>query len=293
MKKQRLRGWRIFSLVVVEVIALTLVGAEQGKSPPADWPQIFRFGYVPQAGNDDGKEVYDRMGQLLAREMKIELKMQPMEDYSSVIKGFRDRTLEGAYLGPYSYIEAEELLGVEAVAMELGEDGARGCYSIIITRADSGIRKLEDARGKVLAFSDPKSTTGFLVPALHFIQDLEVTPAKFASRLVFAGSHGEVMEGVFERTYHLGATNDRDFKRTIEADKMKEKDFRILWKSRVIPAGPCCVRRDLPESLKSAFRDALVNLEDESILKGLNIGGYSPVSDLEYNIIRELKKLRK
>jgi phosphonate transport system substrate-binding protein len=38
--------------------------------------------------------------------------------------------------------------------------------SHIITKKDSGIKSIEDAKGKVWAFTDPNSTSGTLVPTV-------------------------------------------------------------------------------------------------------------------------------
>ena len=175
--------------------------------------------------------------------------------------------------------------------MELYYPGRRGYQSVLITRRGSDIRRLEDARGKVLAFSDPDSTSGFLVPMLHFVRDLGVAPASFASKVVFAGSHGAVAKGVDEGRYAVGATNEVDLARAVEELHLKLTDFQILWTSQMIPGAPYGIRKDLPDSLKAAYRRALLNLKDPMILGKLKIVGLSPVKDSEYDIIRDLKKL--
>jgi len=272
--------------------ALLCLLAAQTSTPPADWPKVLRLGYVPVQGKSEQVDVYLLVGQHLARELNLEVKMVAKPSYLEVISELRNRAVEAANLGPYAYVEAAELAGVEAVVMELDPQGRRGYQSIIITRADAEIRSVEDARGKVLAFSDPKSTSGFLVPMLHFLQDLKTPPAVFASRVVFAGSHGAVARGVFDRRFALGATGDLDFFRALEEMNLNEKDFRVLWRSRLIPGTPYCLRKDLPQSFKTAFREAMVNMKDPETLARLKIGGFSPATDSEYNIIRELRNIK-
>jgi len=44
-------------------------------------------------------------------------------------------------------------------------DGSLGYYSVMYTRADSGIERFDDMEGRSLAFADPNSTSGYLVPS--------------------------------------------------------------------------------------------------------------------------------
>jgi phosphonate transport system substrate-binding protein len=72
---------------------------------------------------------------------------------------------------------------------------------------------------------------------------------------------------------------------------LRAEDFRVLWTSQMIPGTPYCVRKDLPPSLKSAFRQAFLNLKDEKILAALKISGFAPAADSEYQLIRDLRRL--
>jgi len=288
----RFKRFRPFALLpVIVLLVSSLLAAGPAQPPPPDWPQVFRLGYVPIGTAKNGHDPFQLMGNYLTRELGIPVKMVALGNYLAVIHGLKNRSLEGALLGPNAYVEAAALTGIELAAMELYYPGHRGYQSVLITRKGSNLRRLEDARGKVLAFSDPDSTSGFLVPMLHFVRDLGVAPAGFASKVVFAGSHGAVAKGVFEGRYALGATNDVDLARAIAELNLQMTDFQVLWTSQMIPGAPYCIRKDLPDSLKAAYRRALFNLKDPMILDKLKIVGLSPVADSEYDIIRELKKL--
>ena len=44
------------------------------------------------------------------------------------------------------------------------KDGSVSYISVMVVRADSGITSLEQMRGKSLAWADPNSTSGYLIP---------------------------------------------------------------------------------------------------------------------------------
>jgi len=288
-------GWSLPILILISGLLLIrhLSAAEKNPTLPADWPRTFRLGYVAVSGGANRSDPSQVVGQYLARELKLEVKVVSYPDYLSLIGGFKARNLEGAYLGPYPYVEAAELAEVEAAVMELDPQGRRGYRSILITRTGSGIHRLEDGRGRVLAFTYPDSTSGCLIPMLHFLRDLGQPPGTFASKVVFAGTHQAVVQGVFNHSYALGATNDLDFARAVEELHLQVQEFQVLWTSPMIPGSVYAIRKDLPESFKKTLRQSLLNLKDPSLLASMKIGGFGPADNSEYTIIRQLRELRR
>jgi phosphonate transport system substrate-binding protein len=76
------------------------------------------------------------------------------------------RHLDMAWLGASAYAKVylTDPDAVEPVLVKTNLDGSFGYYSIGFARADSGITSLEDMKGKVFAFGDPNSTSGYLIP---------------------------------------------------------------------------------------------------------------------------------
>ena len=285
---------RKFAAWSVLLLGAALLAAAPGKSrPAAEWPKEIRIGIIPETGVLKTNDPFLLFGQYLSRQLKVPVQIEARESYLSLITSCRDQSLEVAYIGPYAYVEMAEIGRVEPLVMELDTQGRRGYQSLLIARRDSGFTKVEDGRGKVLAFCDPNSTSGFFIPMLHFVSDLGVTPASFASEVVFAGGHGLVVKGVAEGRYAIGATNDVDLPRALAELGLKPEDFRVLWTSQMIPGSLYCARRDLPASLKQALGEAMINLKDKAVLSPLKIGGLALTQDADYEIIRELKKVQR
>jgi phosphonate transport system substrate-binding protein len=54
-----------------------------------------------------------------------------------------------------------------------------------------------------------------------------------------------------------------------------------------------CGRKDLPESLKAAFTGALMSFNfDQTGIDKIQNGGYAPVSDKTYDVVRYMKRLK-
>jgi len=74
-------------------------------------------------------------------------------------------------------------------------------------------------------------------------------------------------------------------RRVIDPTKVK-----ILGYSKEYPQYPWTMRSDLNPDLKGKIRNAFLTLKDPAVLKNLKAEGFAPVTDQDYNVIRDLAK---
>ncbi|OPY04651.1 MAG: Phosphate-import protein PhnD precursor [Syntrophaceae bacterium PtaB.Bin038] len=214
-------------------------------------------------------------------------------DYAGVITGMQFKHIDLAYFGPKSYVEASKRAGAEAFVIEVSKDGSKGYHGLIITKKGSGFKTMADLKGKVWAFVDPNSTSGTLVPMVYFLNELKIDPEKYFSKVIYSGSHEASMISIKTGKIDAASTNDLDMARGEGKQWAAEKDFEILWKSKLIPGSPMAYRKDLPASLKKALTDAFLAYNDKAGLEMLKIKGYAPVADKTYDAIRDLMDVQK
>ena len=258
-----------------------------------DWPTQINFGLIPTESSAGITDRYDSLARHIAKKLGIPVKMQVATDYAGVITAMQFKHIDLAYFGPKSYVEASQRAGAEAIAMKVMEDGSKGYHGIIITRKDSGIQSVEGAKGKIWAFTDPNSTSGTLVPTVHFVKTLKLDPEKHFSRVIFSGSHESSILAVKSGKVDIVSTNDLDLERGNGKQWNSDKDFRVLWTSPLIPGSPMACRKDLPESLKKALKDAYLSYSDAEGLKKLKLKGFAPASDKDYDPIRDQIEVKK
>jgi phosphonate transport system substrate-binding protein len=269
-----------------------VINAQEIKPEP-DWPGKITIGFIPSLGPEKTKKKWQPLIDHLEKTLGLKVEAMVPDNYVRLIALLKARQIEFAYFGPQGYVEAHRLIGAEAIAMELDREGNPGYRAIIISSRASKIQSLDQAQGKVLAFADPESTSGYLVPLIYFLRERKQTPASFASRIVFAGSHAAVVEGVAKGKFAAGATNDMDLIRASTSLGLSPEQFNVLWKSELIPGSPFVARKDIPPGLKEAFLHALLSLnQDKDALEKMQIGGFAPAKDSDFNLIRELESLK-
>jgi phosphonate transport system substrate-binding protein len=258
----------------------------------ADWPAELRLGIIPVEGGADVMQRFRPLIDHLAEQLGRPVHARSASSYNGVIIAMANQQIDIAYFGPKSYVEASRRANAEAVAMELSETGEPGYYSIIIARADAGIETLAEAAGKQFAFTDPNSTSGCLVPRVLLQRDENIRPESFfASPVKFSGSHGNSIIQVKNGHLDVAATNTLDLARAIQSGTVRREDFVILWKSEMIPGSPMTIRRDLPPSLKDAYREALLAFNEQAAgLEQMANQGYTPANDEAYDVVRYLMR---
>jgi len=278
------RGTRIIAIL------LLLAGIWPTPGLQAQSKEI-TVGFHPMLGAEKTAAKYQPLIKHLAKTMGVKINPFFPETYSELLKAMMSAKVDFALMAPLNYVEARNLAAVEAFAIELSPEGLPGYHALLISSAKSGIKKIDDGAGKVLAFCDPESTSGFLAPNIYFLRERKQTIASFTPSTVMAGSHLAVVQGVAEGRYALGATNDLDFAGALKILKLSPTEFNILWKSELIPGSPFVARQGMAPELKSSMLKALVSINrDRATLKQMGIGGYVPGRDSDYNLVREMQK---
>ena len=195
-------------------------------------------------------------------ELGVPVKLFTPADYDGVIQGLLGGTLDYAWLGASSYAKVY-LTDPEAVEVKLTKqniDGSTGYYSIGFTHKDTGITSIEDAKGKVFAFADPNSTSGYLVPGAELAAKYGDLKTYFGEvkmsgghEQTIVGANGDFDAGVswadglgnWEDGYNSGA-----FRKAAEAGLVDMSNLVEIWRSTLIPEGPMVVRKALPQDVK-------------------------------------------
>jgi phosphonate transport system substrate-binding protein len=274
-------------------LALALCLPAAALAAPAGWPAKLTVGLIPTESSSHITDRYDDLAKYLEKKLGIPVELKTSTDYAGVITAMQFKHVDLAYFGPKSYVEAALRAGAECFAMEVLEDGTKGYHGVIISKKGSGINSLKDAKGKVFAFTDPNSTSGTLVPTVYFIKDLKLDPAKYFSKVIYSGGHEASILAVKAGRVDAASTNDLDMDRGNGKSWNKDKDFNILWTSKLIPGSNMAYRKDIPESLKTALKTAFLSYNDKAGLSKLKLKGYVPVSDEVYDPIRDQIEVKK
>ena len=216
-----------------------------------------------------GENAQDRMTNLECFRAKVEAelgvptKLFTPADYDGVIQGLLGGSLDFAWLGASAYAKTY-LTNPEAVDVMLTKqntDGTTGYYAIGFARADSGIASMEDAQGRVFAFADPNSTSGYLVPGAE-LQETYGKLEDYFAEMKMSGGHEQSIVGVANGDFDAAVSwadglgnwedgfNSGAFRKAADSGLVDMTTLVEIWRSKLIPEGPMVMRKTLPQDTK-------------------------------------------
>src|SRR5207302_1079366 len=140
----------------------------------------------------------EEFAKVLTKLTDIPVRVTVASDYAAVIEALRNRTADLAFVHPVGYVLASREAKALIVVRNLWH-GKSSFTSRIYVRKESGLKSLEELRGRTMAFIDPASSSGYTYPMVLLIQRGLVKnrdPKTFFREVVFAGSHDAGMRAL-------------------------------------------------------------------------------------------------
>ncbi len=272
-----------------------LVGAAAATSalafPALAQQQVLTVGLIPSEDSRAMIANSQKMMDMLAAALGMQVKPFVAADYNGVIEALRSKRLDVAYLGPFSYVLGATIANIEAFAVAETKKAGRTFYhSQVVAHKDSGIRTVADLKGKTFAFVDPSSTSGHLFPKAGLMKAGFNTDKDFG-RVIFSGSHDSSAIAVQNKKVDAAAIADRILDAAIAKGLAKREDLVEVWRSDPIPESPTVWRTDLPADLKKRVQAAFLQVKDIPWSDQGLLNGFFPTNDAAYNVIRDTAKL--
>ena len=283
------------------------------------WPDKLVLTLTPSQEASGLIETAEPLGALLEDRLGVEIEAIVPSDYAGVIAALASGQADiGGGLGPQQMVLAEDNAGADLILQVqrygnysyvtqwltndpdtfcddepvADEDGYLFCNGVLdAEQGPVAEDKLSLIEGKTVSFVDATSTSGYLVPSLALL-DAGVDPENDIDYF-FAGGHDSSVQAVYDGDAVVG-TSFNDARSGIEETSPDVGQKVVVWGwSDQIPNDGFAVRGDLPEDLKQAISDAMVDImateEGAAVLDELySIEGLRPVQDGEYEIIRQL-----
>jgi phosphonate transport system substrate-binding protein len=285
MRRLLLLGYSLY------LLTLSLVACgDSGKGG-----KILRVGFVPA---EDAQQVLQNAQpiiELLRRKLGMEIQPFVAADYTGIVEALRVKKLDVAFLAPASYVLAKNEANIKVI-LKSERKGIPYYYAAIITRADSGIKTLEDLRGRTFAFGDSLSTTGNVIPR-KMLKERGIDPARDFKQILYAGAHDATVLAVFNGKVDAGATyaNSPDSEDTAWIRYLKKPEdirkIRAIAFSEPIPADNLVISVDLDDGVAKKIEELFIELsrdpKGKKMLRDLyQIDGFVPASDKDYDSVR-------
>jgi phosphonate transport system substrate-binding protein len=139
--------------------------------------------------------------------------------------------------------------------------------SLVLTRKESGIKTVHDLKGRMIAFDEPFSTSGYLLPKAALIQaglrlkkytgaSAKIPPGEIG--YMFAHDEENIMFWVLRGRVPAGAMSNEQFD-LLARDR--RSDLKILMRTMSLPREAVAHRADMPTRVLIALEEALLGMD--------------------------------
>ena len=258
-------------------------------------PDQLIFAYTPVEDPAVYKEAWSDFLKHLEEVTGKSVVFFPVQSNAAQIEAMRSGRLHIAGFNTGSNPLAVNCAGFRPFTIMASADGSFGYEMEIITYPGSGIEKMEDIKGRKLAFTAPTSNSGFKAPSAILKADYDLLPDRDFEP-VFSGKHDNSVLGVANKDYPAAAIANSVMTRMFERGVVDRDQIVTLYKSQTFPTTGYGVVYNLTPELQEKIKNAFFsfNWEGTSLQEEFQKNGegqFLPITYKEYwDVIRKIDK---
>lgn len=219
---------------------------------------------VPSTVPGDSKAALDELCGRLSKLLGADLRGMHPESYAELQSRLEHDRVQYAWMPPALIVLGREKLRLDPLLSAVREERT-AFRAVLFVDAASPFTKIEDLTGKTIAWVDPASASGYLVPRLHLAAK-GLDPHRLFGDELFARSHAEVVRAVFSGKAQVGATYahrpvaGQPLKRAGFLDVEPDRPARVLEWTNSIPSDVIAGHGLIPSAQHRAFSNAILEL---------------------------------
>jgi phosphonate transport system substrate-binding protein len=244
---------------------------------PKQWvdPATLVFAYTPVEDPEVYRKVWDEFLAHLSKVTGKRVVFFPVQSNAAQLEAMRAGRLHVAGFNTGSNPLAVNCAGFVPFTMMASKKGEYGYEMEIIVQADGPIQKVEDLKGKNVAFTDPNSNSGFKAPSALLKSQFGLEAGRdFKS--AFSGKHDNSIIGVANKDYDAAAIANSVKNRMIVRKAVDGSKLRTIYKSQTFPTTGYGHVYNLKPELAAKVREAFATFKFEGTALLAEFGKSNP-----------------
>ena len=245
----------IRALVILAAAMLLSVRGAEAAEPP------IRFGLTAAVVREN-LDLYERWAAYLGRKVGRPIQFVQRRTYREAMEMLETGEHDFAWICsfPYAKLRDSKIFGLMAVPVFEGQPLYR---SYIVVHKDRSFRAIGDLEGRVFAYSDPDSNTGYIVPR-QMLSDLGRNADGFFRQTFFTYSHSETIEAVAERVADGAAVDSYVWEYLNRHEPKFTAKTKIIQRSETFGFPPLVYRTGADPELRVRMTEALLTMDKDT-----------------------------
>lgn len=247
------------------------------------------LGVFPRTSAKETHNKFTAMVRYLSATLGREVRLETSKDFDSFWRAVAAKRYDMVHFNQLHYLKSKKQFGYDVV-LQNEEFGKTTIAAAIAVTKKSGIREVQQLKGKKVVFGGGPTAMVSYVAAKYLLMDLGLAEGSFQED--FALNPPNAMIAVFyDQAMAAGigdvAPNFSTLGRNIDMDQME-----IIAKGEELPQLPWAVRDGLGAQERKRFVDALLELnnsvEGKQILSQAGLTGIREANDADYDGCRRI-----
>jgi phosphonate transport system substrate-binding protein len=263
-----------FAIVsIVLLIQLILGSSASGQTARGMEAKTITLGMVAETNQKEVEAHFQDfvryIGRKISASAKIEGKVTIAPTQSRLASLLTERRADFYMESPHPTYLINNVYGAGKLLLRRWKGGMADYHALIFTKADGETKRLEDLKGKIVAFEDPESTSGHFLPKLFLTRkgfrlsrtaqiDANVSPGEIG--YVFATSQDKLLDLVLTKKVAAGAFSNDDY---AALDQIKKSAITILAETASLPRHLVSVRKNLAPAMVKGLEKVLLSMHQD------------------------------
>lgn len=214
------------------------------------------------------------------------------DSYRETMDLIQKETLDFAWLCDYPYLALGDEVRLLSVASYRGKPAYQSY--LIVPSSDTQSNSITDLQGKVFAYADPHSNTGYVVPR-YLLKKAGKDANTFFRRTFFTWSHHKAIQAVASGLAQGAAIDSYVWETLQRVNPGLVAKTRVIWKSPEYGFPPIVAHRQVGSKDFAEFQTVLFNMHKDpagrALLEKLNLDGFVAGSPRMYQGVAEMMRV--
>ena len=207
---------------------MTVAAMAAGIAPlAASAQQVFRVTTIPEEAATEQIRKFTPIAQYLEKKLGMKVEFTPVTDYPAAVEAMVGKKVDLVWFGGFTFVQAKIRSMDKVVPIAQREEDTR-FQSVFIAKTDSGIKSLNDLKGKQVSFGSQSSTSGHLMPR-SFLLAAKIEPEKDFKRVAYSGAHDATIASVVSGKVDAAALDITVWRKFVTENRVDTKAVDVFY----------------------------------------------------------------
>ncbi|HSM20765.1 MAG TPA: putative selenate ABC transporter substrate-binding protein [Rubrivivax sp.] len=221
--------------------------------------QVFRVTTIPEEAATEQVRKFMPLATYLESALGVKVEFTPVSDYPAAVETLVNKKVDLVWFGGFTHVQANLRSGGKIVPLAQREEDTR-FQSVFIAKTDSGIKSLDDMKGKQVSFGSQSSTSGHLMPR-SFLLQAGIDPEKDFRRIAYSGAHDATIASVVSGKVDAAALDITVWRKFVNENRVDTQAVDVFYTTPPYFNYNWSVHADMPQAMQDRVKAALLALD--------------------------------